>query len=380
MQRTTHRGRPAARAWVAALGVLALAIAGCGSDGNGNGDAAAEGPEDGGETQAADGETQDDGGEASGDFDELNFNIAVGDPADSSVGVTAQHFADELAARSDGAVTATVHPDGVLFGGDQNAAVNQLQNGSLDAVILSTSVYASFEPKMNVLSLPYLFDDTEEFVEALEGQPGQELLDSLGRLDTQGLSLMIRTPRHITNSVRPIEEPDDLRGITLRVPNNELWVNFFGSLGANPTPMSFTEVYSALQLGTIDGQENPTEVPLANNFYEVQDYMSLTGHIADGYILAMNAELFGTVNEATQQLLLEVAAETAQFKADYDLNEEASMLAELEQHGMQINELSDEQRAAFRERAQELYPDFSDLVGGTDFINETLEFLGRDPI
>jgi TRAP-type transport system periplasmic protein len=365
MRLRTHRGRPGARASVAALSALLVVITGCGADDNGD---APEGADNGGET------------EASGDFDELEFNIAIGDPADSSVGVTAQHFADELESRSGGTVAARVHADGVLFGGDQNAAVNQLQNGSLDAVILSTSVYASFEGKMNVLSLPYLFGDTDEFITALEGDPGQQLLDSLERLDTQGLSLMIRTPRHITNSVRPIEEPDDLQGVSLRVPNNELWVNFFGSLGANPTPMDFTEVYSALQLGTIDGQENPTEVPLTNNFFEVQDYMSLTGHIADGYILAMNAELFESVGEETQQLLLDVAAETAQFKADYDVNEEESMLAELEEHGMQINELSDEQRAAFQERAQELYPDFADLVGGEDFLNETLEFLGREPV
>lgn len=365
MRVRTHKGRPGAKASVAVLSALLLVLAGCGSD-----------EDDATDAGAANGEDD----ETSSDVEELDFNIAIGDPADSSVGVTAEHFAEELEAQSDGAVTAQVHPDGVLFGGDQNAAVNQLQDGSLDAVILSTSVYASFEPKMNVLSLPYLFNDTDEFIEVLEGDPGQELLDSLDELDTEGLAMMIRTPRHITNSVRPIEEPEDLEGLSLRVPNNELWVDFFGPLGANPTPMDFTEVYSALQLGTIDGQENPTEVPLANNFYEVQDYMSLTGHIADGYILAVNQELFDGLNDSTQQLLSDVAAETADFKADYDLGEEESMLAELEENGMEINELSDEQRSAFQERAQELYPEFEELVGGKEFLNSTLEFLGRDQI
>jgi tripartite ATP-independent transporter DctP family solute receptor len=306
----------------------------------------------------------------------VTIRLGVGDPAASSVGVAAQHFADEVSEQSDGRIDVQVFPDGTLFGGDQNAAVNQVQNGTIDATILSTSVYASFEPRWNAISMPYLFEDADQYVEYLEGDPGQTLLDSLDELDTEGLGLMTRTFRQMTNSQRPIEEPADLEGLKVRVPNNELWVDFFGALGANPTPMDFTEVYTALQLGVIDGQENPVEVPLANKFYEVQKYLSLTNHIVDAYILAMNGEKFAALDEEAKQILTDAAAETAEFKRQYDDEEAEKAIAELESNGMQVNELSAEQMAAFQEEAVKLYPQFESLIGA-DFVAETLDFVGR---
>jgi tripartite ATP-independent transporter DctP family solute receptor len=320
------------------------------------------------------GEGEGSGGGGGGES--VTIRLGVGDPATSSVGVAAQHFADAVAEQSDGRIDVQVFPDGTLFGGDQNAAVNQVQNGTIDATILSTSVYASFEPRMNAISLPYLFEDADQYVEYLEGDPGQTLLDSLDKVNTEGLGLMTRTFRQMTNSQRPIEEPADLQGLKVRVPNNELWVDFFGALGANPTPMDFTEVYTALQLGVIDGQENPVEVPLANKFYEVQQYLSLTNHIVDGYILGMNADKFAGLDDEAKQILQDAAAETAEFKRQFDDEEAGKAIAELESNGMQVNELSAEQMAAFQEEAVKLYPQFEELIGA-DFVAETLAFVGR---
>lgn len=308
---------------------------------------------------------------------QTTLRLAVGDPVGSAVEVAGQEFAKRVEEATGGEVKVQVFPDGVLFGGDQNAAVNMLQNGSLDAIILSTSVYASFEPCMNAISLPYLFKDYDQFAAYLEGEPGQKLLDSLDRLNTEGLALMIRTFRHVTNSKQPIEAPEDLQGLKLRVPNNKLWVEFFGPLGANPTPMNFSEVYTALQLGTIDGQENPLEVPLANKFYEVQDYLSITGHLSDGYVLAVNQDVWESLDAETQEAVRAAAQETAEFKLERDLSEEDRIVAELEEQGMQVNRLSEEQRAAFQEKARELYPNFESLVGER-CMAEALEFVGRE--
>jgi TRAP-type transport system periplasmic protein len=310
------------------------------------------------------------------DLESVTIRLGVGDPATSSVGVAAQHFADLVKEESDGRIDVQVFPDGTLFGGDQNAAVNQVQSGSIDATILSTSVYASFEPRMNAISMPYLFEDADQYVSYLEGEPGQTLLDSLDKINTEGLGLMTRTFRQTTNSQKPITKPADLEGIKLRVPNNELWVKFFGALGANPTPMDFTEVYTALQLGVIDGQENPIEVPLANKFYEVQKYLSLTNHIVDGYILGMNQDKFEGLQDEAQQILKDAAAETAQFKREYDDEQTAKAIDELESHGMKVNELTDDQMAEFQAEAEKLYPQFEALIG-EEFVAETLEFVGR---
>jgi tripartite ATP-independent transporter DctP family solute receptor len=323
----------------------------------------------GGETESADGQSGESG-------EKINIRLAVGDPAESAVGLAAQHFADTVSEESDGRIVVKVHPDGTLFGGDQNAAVNQVQSGSIDATILSTSVYASFEPRMNAMSMPYLFEDFDQYVEYLQGEPGQTLLDSLEKLDTKGLAMMTRTFRQTTNSKRPISKPADFEGLKLRVPQNDLWVKTFKAFGANPTPMDFTEVYSALQLGTIDGQENPVEVPLANKFYEVQDYLSLTNHIVDGYILAFNQELFDGLDEEAQGILQDAANDTADFKRQYDEDESAEIIEQLEQHGMKVNELSSEEQAAFAEQAEKLYPEFEKMIGA-DFVQTTLEFVGR---
>lgn len=302
------------------------------------------------------------------------IRLAVGDPIHSSVGVTAKHFAEKVYEATNGQLKVEVFPDGVLFGGDQNAAVNMVEDGSLDATILSTSVYASFEKRMNAISLPYLFKDYDDFNNYLTGELGKELLASLEKFNTVGLALMIRTFRNVTNSKRPIYTPKDLKGLKLRVPNNKLWVEFFGPLGADPTPMDFKEVYTALQLKTIDGQENPVEVPLANKFYEVQEYLSLTNHIADGYILAFNQDLWKKLNSDTQKIVRRVAEETAQFKLEYDLREEEKIIEELEAKGMKVNRLTAEQKNAFQEEALKLYPKFESLVG-SDFMEKSIKFF-----
>lgn len=312
------------------------------------------------------------------DGEQVNIRLGVGDPADSAVGVTAEHYAELVDEKTDGTVSIEVFPDGTLFGGDQEVGIEQLGDGRMGMGILSTSVYANFDSRWNVISLPYLFSDFEQFHSYLEeSEPAQELRTNLEEdQNIQGLALMTRTLRHVTNSERPIETPEDMAGLQIRTPNNPLWVDFFSELGADPTPMDFTEVYSALQLGTIDGQENPVEVPMANNFYEVQDYLSQTGHMADGYVLGINNDTWGDLSSEQQEALAEAAEETAVFKADYDVEEEERMLRELEEeHGMQVNDLTEEQRSQFEEIARELYPQFEGTVGDEELMNATLNYV-----
>lgn len=304
------------------------------------------------------------------------IRLGVGDPAASSVGVTAKHFAEKVSELSGGKVKVETFPDGTLFGGDQNAAVNLLGNGTLDSTIISTSVYASFEPKMNAISLPYLFKDMDEVTKYLKGEPGKELLGSLDKQGIKGVAMLTRTPRHTTNSVRPITQPEDFKDLKLRVPQNDLWVKFFGSLGANPTPMDFKEVYTALQLGTIHGQENPLEVPVNNKFFEVQDYLSLTGHISDGYVLGFNKKKWDSFDEETRKVLQEAADETAGFKTKYDNDEAGKTLEKLKADGVKINELTPEAKAKFQEAAQKVYPELEGKVG-KEFVESSLKFLGR---
>jgi TRAP-type transport system periplasmic protein len=305
---------------------------------------------------------------------QTTLTLSIADPADSSVGATAQHFADEVKSKSSGAIKINVIPNGTSYGGDQAAAVTRVQNGSLDAVMLSTSVYAAVDKKMNAVSLPYLFKTTDQEAGYLAGEPGQELLADLNSIQTKGLAMMTRTPREITNSKRPISSPGDMNGLKIRVPGNPLWTKFFSAVGASPTPMNFSEVFTALQTGAIDGQENPVEVPVSSKFYEVQKYISITNHMSDAYVLALSDSKWKKLDAASQKILQDAATETATFKTKNDDDLQKKQLQDLQSHGMQVNQLSDAGLAEFQKTARQLSPEFADVIG-KDFMDKTLAYV-----
>ncbi|MEO5318167.1 DctP family TRAP transporter solute-binding subunit [Arthrobacter sp. CC3] len=301
------------------------------------------------------------------------IQLSIPDPLTSSVGVSAQHFADQVKKTSNGSVTVTVVPNGTSFSGDQNAAVTRLQGGSLDALILSTSVYAAVVPEMNAISIPYLFKDTTEEAAFLAGKPGQALKEKLAAKDTVALSFLTRTGREITNSVRPIEQPSDLKGLKIRVPGNPLWTDYFSKLGASPTTMAFSEVFTGLQTGTINGQENPIEVPWTNKFSEVQKFVSLTNHINDAWVLALSSKKWDTLTDDQKKALTDASAETATFKTGYDAEQSKKQLEELAAKGMKSNELSASGLEEFKAVSKSLYPTFSQLIG-KDFFDQAVAF------
>jgi TRAP-type transport system periplasmic protein len=305
---------------------------------------------------------------------QTQLRLAVPDPAESSVGRAASRFAELAAEKTNGEVTFQVFPDGVLYGKDQNAAINQLGSGALDGLILASSVYASFEPKMNAISLPYLFSDYDQLQGYLRGAPGQELLSSLDRLNIRGLGFFLRTFRNVTTRETPITTAADFEGITLRTPNNPLFVRLFEELGANPTPMAFSEVYSALQLRAIDGQENPVEVPFNNKFYEVQEHLNMTQHIADSFLLALSSAAWERIPEEHRAAVEEAAAQMIEEHDAEEIAQEEEIITELEELGMQVNRFEDGELASTQEIARGIYDEFADQIG-QDFMQMSLEFV-----
>lgn len=307
----------------------------------------------------------------------IRLQLSIPDPMTSSVGVTAQHFADAVNSQSDGKIAVSVIANGTSFGGDQPAAVTRLQAGSLEGLILSTSVYAATDPKMNAISIPYLFEDTKAESSYLAGEPGKALIADLDAQKIKGLSLMTRTARQVTNNKVPITKPADLKGLKIRVPGNPLWTDFFGALGASPTTMAFSEVFTGLQTGTIDGQENPVEVPLSSKLYEVQNYLSITNHINDAFVLAVSQRKWESLDDGQKQLLQSVADETAEFKTAMDNDESDKAIAQLQSKGMKVNELTPEATAEFKAVSTGLYPKFSELIG-KDFFDTTIAFVDKN--
>lgn len=303
------------------------------------------------------------------------LTLSTPDPDTSEITLAANKFAELVSAKTNGELTIKVFPNGTLYGGDPSAGVKQLAGGSLDMLLNSTSLYATFNPKFIAIAIPYQFRDIEQLRAYLDSDLGQELQADLGKIGIQGVDLWSRPLRQITNSKVAITSPADMKGMKLRVPNNPLWVEFFGAMGAAPTPMAFAEVYNALQLKVVDGQENPVNVPVSAKLYEVQKYATISNHIADAWVLGMNPARYEGLSDAFKTALNEAAKETEAWKAENDAADIEKSLATLKANGMEVNELTDDQRKAFVDVAAGLEAKFSALVKDQSFFDRTRAFI-----
>ena len=319
--------------------------------------------------------------DASGKADagkKTKITIAVPDPESSYIYQAAQEFADRASEYSEGTLEFTVSGNGSLYGGDTAAGIKQLSAGSLQMLILASSVYASFEPGYNVISVPYMFDDQQQLLDYLNSDTGKELMNRVSDMGITTVGSWTRSFRKITNSKNPVNKPEDLKGMVLRVPNNALYVEFFGACGAVTTPMNFSEVYNALQLNTLDGQENPVDVPFSNKFYEVQKYISGTEHMADAWLVGINSAVFDGLSEKQQEAITKAGEEVQQWNVDFMEKEDETALQTLLDNGMEYNEISEEDRQEFVKVSQSCYDKFKELIGDDELFDATTEFCGKN--
>lgn len=303
------------------------------------------------------------------------LNLSVPDAASSSIGVAAQEFADQLNEKSGGELEVKVFFDGSLYGGDATAAVTTMQDGGLDMLCLATSWYASFDDSFNMINIPYLFKSVDAEQAYLNDEASKPMWDAVEGMGVKFLAAWTRSFRMTTNNIRPITKPEDFQGIKLRTPGNQIYQVFFGDgCGANVTPMSFSEVYTALQTNTIDGQENPADVPFSASFYEVQKYLSATNHIGEAWVVGMNPDKFAELSEDMQTLVLETAQEMQQWKKEYDEKTDQEDVDFMIEKGMEYNELDEEAFAAFQEVSKSLYPKFQEIVNNPDLWDATIAF------
>ncbi|MDW7677998.1 MAG: TRAP transporter substrate-binding protein, partial [Bacillota bacterium] len=231
-----------------------------------------------------------------------------------------EYFAERVAEKTDGRVEILVFPADQL--GGQRQEVEGLMIGTHDMVLVSTMVLSNFEPAIGAFDLPFLFSNREHAFKVLDGEIGDEVA---AKFEDQGIKLLAYWEngyRYITNSVRPIVVPEDVRGLKIRVPESPVFLSTFTAMGAAATPMAFGEVFSALQLGTVDGQENPAGHVIHNAFYEVQDYISLTGHFYTAQPLAMSKDLYDSLPADIQQAIVEAAIEARDYERQLSVESE----------------------------------------------------------
>ncbi|WP_339817086.1 TRAP transporter substrate-binding protein [uncultured Paracoccus sp.] len=284
------------------------------------------------------------------------MNLAFTPPADSHYGDAARAFAKTIAERSGGAFEIALRPAGAL--GGERDVIEGMQIGTVELAISSTGPIGNFVPEVYALDFPFLFNDYASAHAVLDGEIGQELLASFQPHGIVGLAWAENGFRHITNSVRPIREPADLAGLKLRTMENEVHIAAFRAAGAAPTPMSWTEVLTSLQQGTIDGQENPIPIVTANNMWEIQDNITLTGHVYSPAVVAMSAIHWDGLTEEQQGWFVEAAQAAAAASRQTVAANEESGIALMRENGMEVIDGID--KAAFAAAVQPAYDEFAD--------------------
>lgn len=263
-----------------------------------------------------------------------SLTFAHAHPVTDSQHLAAERFAQRLAERSDGELKIKIFPNGQL--GNDQAMISGVRSGTIDLELSGNPYFSGLVSELNVLDLPFLFDTRKQAYQVLDGDIGQDLLSSMAPQQIEGLAFWEIGFRNLTNSRHAVETADDISGLTLRTTPNPAHIAAFQALGANPTPMPFSELYTALETRTVDGQENPVSLIRSANLYAIQDYLSLTAHAYTAAPLIMNKQKFDSLAPPLQTLIKEEAQEAARYQRQLNHDNEQGDLAFLEEQGMQV--------------------------------------------
>lgn len=273
----------------------------------------------------------------------------------------ARKFAELVAARTGGRIAVSVYSNGAL--GSDVQMTSALQGGSLEFTVPSTATIANIVRDFGVVGLPFSFTSEREADAVFDGPFGQALLAKLPEKNLIGLAFWENGFRNVTNSRRPIRTVEDLQGIKIRTMQNNLYIDMFNGMGSNAVPLAVTELFSALETRAVDGQENPFTVVFAQKFYDVQRYLSTTGHAYDALVLLAGKTFWDKLSEADRQAVQEAAREATLYERQQSRTLNGELRAQLIAAGMQVNDLSPEERARMRERLKPVIDKYSALLG-----------------
>lgn len=285
--------------------------------------------------------------------------------------IAALKFEELVEERTEGKVDVEIYPNASL--GDERTLLEGMQIGTVDMGVITNGPVANFVEEMAVFELPFLFPSNEAAYAVLDGPIGQELLDKLSDVNLKGLAYAERGFRNLTNSERAVNSPADLDGLRIRVMENPVYTDTFRELGANAIPMAWTEALTAMQQGTIDGQENPVNVIHSFELNETQAHMTLSRHTYAPAIFVMGMPVWSQLPEAAQSVIEEAAQEAAEHERQMNAEMEADQLAALREAGMQINDSPD--LGAFQDAVAPVYEKYGEQFG--DYLPRIQEALAQ---
>jgi len=301
------------------------------------------------------------GGSSQGE--KVVLNMSVTSASGSTWEKGALYFADLVKERTNGMIEINVYPNEQLSGGNQGKGVEMLMSGATDLSYHSNIIYSIMDERFGVISLPFLFSSVEDVDAALAGAGGEAINKILLEKNVVGLGFGENGYRQLTNSKRPIEKLEDMKGLKIRIPGMKMYTSLFRALGADPLTMNFAEVFTALQQGTIDGHENPIDTIYSAKIHEVQKYLTMWDYSYDAIILGMNKDRFESFDAETQQILLEAGKEACEYQKKINRELADEQIEIFKEAGMEINVLPEEAKGPFREAVQSVYEEYEPIMG-----------------
>nr|WP_300309164.1 TRAP transporter substrate-binding protein [Halomonas sp.] len=306
------------------------------------------------------------------------WKMALGDAAGGTQYELGTTFAKLIEEKTDGEIKVDLFPNGQL--GSEQDTVNNASMGLLDLSVLAINNITPFSPTVGVMTLPYVIRSPEDAKTLTHGDVGQEMVDNTIRdAGVRILGWAYSGCRRLTNSERPVANPEDLKGMSIRVPKNEIMIAAYQAWGVNPNPLAWSETFTALQQGVVDGQDNPYITINAMKFYEVQKYVTDSCYVFSMEPLIIGEGMFQSLDESQQQAVLEAGKEATEHSYEYLLAKEDEIKKSLvDEHGMEITEPADDEKA-WVDQATSIWPQFYDSIGGKEKLDEALTALGREP-
>ncbi|CAK7016797.1 MAG: Solute-binding protein [Desulfovibrio sp.] len=275
--------------------------------------------------------------------------------------VAALKFAELVKERTNGAYVVEIYPNAAL--GDERTMLEGMQMGTMDMGLITSGPFVNFVPDFGVLDMPFLFKNNAHAYAVFDGPIGQGILAKLDTVGIKGLAYAERGFRNLTNSVRPVKTAADIKGLKVRVMENEVYTNTFKALGVNAVPMAWTETLTALQQGTIEGQENPVSVIHAFKLWESQKHVTMTRHAYAAAIFTMSKRVYDKMPADVQKIVKDAAQEAAEYERKWVADNEAGQIADLKKNGMEI--IEDPDIESFKSGVQSVYdkyPAYADYL------------------
>ena len=305
-----------------------------------------------------------------------SWRVAVGDSHGSAQHELALRFKELLAAKTDGEYTVELFLNGQL--GSEQDTVNDASMGLVDFSLVAINNITPFSPTVGIFTLPYVIQSLDEAVLLTQGDVGKELVENTIR--DAGVRIIGWTYtgfRVLTNSKKPVSTVADLKGLIIRVPKNEIMIDTYNAWGINPTPMAWSETFTALQQKVVDGQDNPYLTINSMKFYEVQKYVTNIRYIFSIEPLIISEGLFQGLPEDVQKAVLEAGMGATEHSAAFLRSSEAAIKEELIAKGMEIQDPADGEKEFIELATKAVWPKFYDSIGGKEKLDAVLEVLGR---